>query len=391
MSVVDLFEFCCGRVVFGRGALSQVGATAKSYGTTALVVRSPFPSPHKLFGVLDAAGVSHVEFVISTEPTLDMVSRCLQVARDNHVLVLVGFGGGSAMDTAKAVSALLTNGGDLLDYLEVIGKGKPLTKPGMPCIAIPTTAGTGAEVTKNAVLCSPSHSVKVSLRSNALLPAVSVVDPELTVSMPPDVTAATGMDALTQCIEPFVCNKPNPITDALCREGIKRAARALEVVWREPTNMAAREDMCVASLIGGLALANAKLGAVHGFAGPLGGMLEHAAHGALCGCLLPHVVAANIDALEALPADDKVATTYIPRFKELAQLLTQNPTANIRDSIPWLRRLASTIRVPTLSQLGLSESSILAVLPKAVAASSMKGNPVVLPETVLAKILHAAM
>lgn len=199
------------------------------------------------------------------------------------------------------------------------------------------------------------------------------------------------MDALTQVIEPFVCNKPNPIVDALCREGIKRAARSLLIAYQNPTNLAAREDMCVTSVMGGMALANAKLGAVHGFAGPLGGMLEHAPHGALCGSLLPHVIEANIDALAALPPTDKIATTYISRYTELAVMLTGNPSASIRDSIQWLKDLCRNLAVPTLSQLGLQASAIPALIPKASNSSSMKGNTIVLPAETLVGIINKAL
>lgn len=171
----------------------------------------------------------------------------------------------------------------------MVGKGAPLRSPSLPVIALPTTAGTGSEVTRNAVLAVPEKRVKVSLRSPYLLPRLAVVDPELTCSMPPAVTAATGLDALTQCIEPFVCNAPNPLTDAICREGIRRAARSLRRAFEDGTDRAARYDLCAASLCGGLALANARLGAVHGLAGPLGGMFP-APHGAVCGRLLPGVV-----------------------------------------------------------------------------------------------------
>ena len=169
---------------------------------------------------------------------------------------------------------MLANGGELLDYVEIIGRGQALTKPSVPFIAIPTTAGTGSEVTRNAVLASPEHKVKVSLRSPLMLARVAVVDPELTYDLPPALTASTGLDALTQLIEPYVCSRANPMTDGLCVEGIRRAARSLRVAFGDGQNKSAREDMAVASLFGGLALANAGLGAVHGFAGPIGGMFS---------------------------------------------------------------------------------------------------------------------
>lgn len=190
----------------------------------------------------------------------------------------------------------MANGGDPLDYAEVIGHGRPLERRSLPLIAIPTTAGTGAEVTRNAVIGSPEHRVKVSLRSPLMLPEVAIVDPELTRDLPPALTASTGLDALTQLIEPLVSCRTNPLTDALCRSGIQRAARSLRRAVEHGEDLVAREDMSLASLFSGLALANAALGAVHGLTGPLGGMFE-ASHGALCASLLPAVMEANVRAL----------------------------------------------------------------------------------------------
>ena len=194
---------------------------------------------------------------------------------------------------------MLTNRGDVLEYLESVGPGKALTDRPAPFIAIPTTAGTGSEVTRNAVLTSPEHRAKVSLRSPLMLPTVALVDPELTYGLPPAVTAATGMDALAQLIEPFVCSRANPVTDSLCVEGMRRVARSLRKAFEGGPNEPARLDMAIASLFGGMALANAGLGAVHGLAGPIGGMFPGAAHGAVCAALLPHVVTANLIALRA--------------------------------------------------------------------------------------------
>ena len=230
---------------------------------------------------------------------------------------MIGLGGGSAIDAAKAIAALAANGGDPLDYLEVVGRGRSLTQPSLPCIAIPTTAGTGAEVTRNAVLASPEHGIKASLRSATMLPRLALVDPELTYSLPAAVTASTGLDALTQLIEPFTSSKANPLTDALCREGMMRAARSLRTAYEDGRDAAAREDMALASLFGGLALANAGLGVVHGFAGPVGGTF-HAPHGAVCAAFLPHVMAVNARALRTR----QPGSAALARYDEIARILT---------------------------------------------------------------------
>ncbi|MCX7013427.1 MAG: iron-containing alcohol dehydrogenase, partial [Candidatus Sumerlaeota bacterium] len=214
---------------------------------------------------LKRRGIESVAFSTAGEPTTAMVSAGADRARRAECDLAIGIGGGSALDAAKAIAALLTNGGDVMDYLEVIGRGLPIARPSAPCIAIPTTAGTGAEVTRNAVLGAPEHRVKVSMRGPHLLPRLAIVDPLLTHSAPPAVTASTGLDALTQLLEVFVSNQANPMTDGVCREGLARAGRSLRRAYENGSDAAARGDMALASLFGGLALANAKLGAVHGF------------------------------------------------------------------------------------------------------------------------------
>ena len=276
------FEFATAtRVIFGAGVLREVGPLGSEMGHRALVVMGrSVERAAPLLDVLTAEGMGLVTFSVVGEPTTEVAREGTEQARQAACDLVIGFGGGSALDTGKAIAALLTNGGDPLDYLEVIGKGRPLTQPCAPYIAIPTTAGTGAEVTRNAVLLSPEHRVKVSLRSPLMLPRLALVDPELTVSLPPETTATTGLDAMTQVMEPFVSNKANPLTDALCREGMRCAARSLRRAYEHGDDPVARADMALVSLFGGLALANAKLGAVHGFAGPLGGMFP-GPHGAI--------------------------------------------------------------------------------------------------------------
>jgi alcohol dehydrogenase class IV len=280
---------------------------------------------------------------------------------------------------------LLRNPGDILDYLEVVGRAQPLTAPSAPYLAVPTTAGTGSEVTRNAVLASPEHRVKVSLRSPWMLPAVALVDPELTYALPPDLTATTGLDALTQLIEPFVCARANPMTDAICREGMAKAAPALRRVHACPEDAAARADMCLASLFGGMALANAGLGAVHGFAGPLGGMYP-APHGAVCAALLPHVMAANCAALQR-----RGRTETLARYDEVARCLTGHPAARAADGIAWTRALVRELGIPALAAYGIRVEDSSEIVARAAQASSMKANPVPLELDELKDVLAAAI
>jgi alcohol dehydrogenase class IV len=323
---------------------------------------------------------------VSGEPTVDVARRGVQQARETGCNLVIGFGGGSTLDTAKAVAGLLTNSGDLFDYLEVIGKGQPLSRPAAPMIAIPTTAGTGSEVTRNAVLDSPEHRVKVSLRSPLMLPRLALVDPELTYGLPPAVTASTGLDALTQVTEPYVSIRANPLTDAICREGMGRAARSLRRAYEHGDDPAAREDMALASLFGGLALANAGLGAVHGFAGPLGGMF-HGPHGAICASLLPHVMAVNVHALRERAPEGEA----LRRYGEMARILTGNPGATAEDGIAWVKELCASLSVPSLATFGVTEADFPTVVEKGAVASSMKANPIKLTPDELKEILAGAL
>jgi alcohol dehydrogenase class IV len=382
------FEFAtAARIYFGEGALDGVGKLAASLGTRALIVTGRDPTRAALLqNRLDEAGVWCVTFAVFGEPTVDTANAAVAMAREHRCDCIIGFGGGSAIDTGKAVAALLAHDGEPLDYVELIGRGKPLTNPSLPYIAIPTTAGTGAEVTSNAVLASPEHRVKVSLRSPLMLPRAAVVDPAVTYDLPPDITARTGMDALTQVLEPFVSNKSSPITDALCREGLHRASRSLQAAFEDGQNKTAREDMALASLFGGLALANAKLGAVHGFAGPIGGMFD-APHGAICALLLPHVMRANIHALrEREPHGDALR-----RYDEIARTLTGDPHMRADDGAEWVSDLSSALQIRSLSAYGITSADLAEIVEKSANASSMQGNPIKLTSRELMSILEAAL
>jgi alcohol dehydrogenase class IV len=329
----------------------------------------------KLLSSLREAGVEGERFIFSGEPTVAGVCAAADRARAKQCDLTIGFGGGSVIDLAKAAATLMTNPGEPLDYLEVIGKGLPLKNRPAPCIAIPTTAGTGAEVTKNAVLASPEHKVKVSMRHPLMIPDIAIVDPECTLSMPPAITAATGLDALTQLLEAFICKKANPMTDGFCREGLPRAVRSLRRAFENGSDIKAREEMALASLFGGLALANAGLGAVHGFAGVIGGMFN-APHGIVCAALLPHVMKANLAAMEDLS-----------RLEEFARM-TGGTTPE--EGIIWLEQLCRDLMVPPLSALGITESDFPAIVEKMQPASSTKSNPVDLTGQELTAILVAA-
>jgi len=381
------FEFATAtQIIFGPGTFKQVGPLAREMGRKALVVASSTQRANSLLAALTANGVETSLFTGAGEPTIELVQQGTQQARIEKANLVIGFGGGSALDTAKAVAILLTNPGEPLDYLEVIGRGQVLSQPGVPCIAIPTTAGTGSEVTRNAVLGSPEHRVKVSLRSPHMLPRLAIVDPELTYSLPPAVTASTCLDALTQNLEPFVSNKANPLTDALTREGMRRAARSLRRAYEQGDDPAAREDMALASLFGGLALANAKLGVVHGFASVLGGMFP-APHGAVCAVLLPPVMAVNVQALQERQPDSE----FLRRYDEVAQILTGSPKAMAGDGVAWVQELGRALCIPGLGTYGLTPADFPTVIEKTTVASSTQGNPIKLTSAEMQEILNRAL
>ncbi|HET7459131.1 MAG TPA: iron-containing alcohol dehydrogenase [Gemmatimonadaceae bacterium] len=383
------FEFAApSRIVFGEGRLAEAGAIAAAFGRRALIVEgsSGARGGGRLRELLDAAGVAVAATLhVAGEPTTTLVEGGAAEARRARCDVVIALGGGSVIDAAKAVSALLTNAGALADYLEVVGRGRPLAEPAAPTVAIPTTAGTGAEVTRNAVLMVEDARVKVSLRSPLMLPRVALVDPELTYSLPPDVTARTGLDALAQCVEPFVTPAASPLSDAVAREGMRRAGGALRRAVRDG-DAESRRDMAVASLCGGLALANAKLGAIHGFAAPLGGMFP-VPHGTACARLLAPVVAANVRALRERAADSPA----LDRYDEAARTLTGDPSARADDLAPWLADLVRDLGVPALSSFGVAASDVPNVVAQAKRASSMQGNPVALTDDELSAALAAAL
>lgn len=385
---MERFEFAtAARIVFGAGTLRQAGSFAKALGSRALVVTGRNPERAAgLLSSLDNEGVEYTLYAVSGEPAIEAVCAGVQVARQAQCEVIIGFGGGSAVDAGKAIAALLTNPGDVFDYLEIIGRARPLLAQPTPCIAIPTTAGAGAEVTRNAVLASPGHRLKASLRSPFLLPRLALVDPELTYHLPPSITASTGLDALTQLIEPFVSVRANPFTDSICREGLGRVARSLRRAFHNGADAVAREDMMLAGLSGGLALANAALGAVHGFAAPIGGMFP-APHGAVCAALLPHVMDVNVRALRqrATGAD------ALRRFEEIARLLTGHPAATGEAGVQWVRELCRELQIPALHAYLMTKSDVPILCDKAAAASSMKGNPIVLRPDEMQEILERAL
>ncbi len=379
------FEFATAtRIIFGRGTSQQVAPSARQMGRRALMVTGKSrANSDRIEAELTAAGVSSCRFEFVGEPTVDIVSRGVDFARAEKCDVVISIGGGSVIDAGKAIAGLMTNPGEVLDYLDVVGKGQALRNPAAPFIAVPTTAGTGSEVTRNAVLAVPARKVKVSLRSPYLLPHLAVVDPDLTLGLPPAVTARTGLDALTQLIEAYVCIRANPITDGFCLQGIPLVARSLRQAFHHGDDAAARTDMSLAALLSGLALANAGLGVIHGFAAPIGGRFD-APHGAVCAAILPHGMEINLRALRSrVPQSDAL----LRRYQDVARILSSNPAATAEDGIAWVQEIVRELEIPPLNAYGIGEKDVPILATEASKASSMKGNPLALTPDELTEVL----
>ena len=376
------FEFATAtRIVFGEGTAATLPELARSFGARPLVVTGA--STERAAWLVSALEAE--TFSVSGEPTVELVRAGARRAPDAGCDVVIAMGGGSAIDAGKAIAAIATNGGEPLEFLEVVGNGRAIAAQPLPFIAVPTTAGTGSEVTRNAVLGSAEHGVKASLRSSMMLPRIALVDPELTYALPPAVTAYTGLDALTQLIEPYVSVRANPLVDAVCVEGMGRVARALERAYRDGSDEEARRDMALASLFGGLALANAGLGVVHGLAAPLGGQWK-APHGALCAALLPYGMVANVAALRARAPQHPA----LERYAMIARLLTGRNEASAEEGIAWVRALSAELNIPGLRAWGIAEADLPAVVEKAARASSMQANALPLTSEELLAVLTAA-
>ena len=374
------FDFStASRVVFGAGLFVQLEGFQRALGKRPLLVTGG--GGERLGEVAQRLGRKGVWVRVVSEPDFEGVRRGVSVARDAGCDCVVAIGGGSVIDAGKAMAMLLSNGGDPMDYAEIIGKGQLVRVASVPWIAVPTTAGAGAEVTRNAVLRSPEHQLKVSLRSALMLPSIVVVDPGLTLGLPPSVTAATGLDALSQVMEAFVSNRANEMTDALAREGLVRIGRSLRRAFEEGGDLGARTDLAFGALMGGMALTNAGLGAVHGFAAPIGGAFD-AAHGVVCAALLAPVMEMNVR---------RGARETRGRYEEVARRVTGRAGASVEDGIAWVRELTGVLGIPRLGSQGVGETDVARLVGQAAKASSMRGNPVELSPEDLEWILREAL
>ena len=393
---MDTFEFCTvGRIIFGRGSSARLAELTAEYGRSALVVTNAGEVGggglvDDLAGLLAAADLKHVFVRQRGEPQIADVDSALEEARRNECDVVIGLGGGSAIDIAKAVAGLLANGGAPIDYMEVIGQGRKITRPAAPWIAVPTTAGTGAEVTRNAVLACREKQFKASIRSPHLLARLVVVDPALGVGVRAEITARAGMDALCQLIESYTSSGARPVTDSLAMEGIWRAAAALPRAFADGSDLDAREDMAIAALLSGITLTNAGLGAVHGFAAPLGANFS-VPHGTVCAALLPHVMEANVRALLDLSDDHPALARYAAVGRVLAAQADLDDAEAVTAGIHRVAALVRELGIPPLGEFCVTEDRIAEMVALAAKSSSMRYNPVKLSDEALADILQKAL
>jgi alcohol dehydrogenase class IV len=368
---------------FGAGRVSEVPEALSGLGASRVLIVTGRTTSRAdtLRSALREAGMSSVVFGVAAEPSIERVRAAVTLLAEVGCDAVLGFGGGSALDVAKSVAVLATSGTDPIDHLEVIGAGRPIEQPGLPCVAVPTTAGTGSEVTRNSVLSGGG--VKASLRSPLMLPRVALVDPDLLAGVPKTTIAASGMDALSQLIEPLLSRRANPFTDALARDGIRRSARSLHRAYREGMeDPGVREDLALASLFGGMCLANSGLGAVHGLAAAAGARLS-APHGAVCAAVLAATMDVDLRALRGRAPDHPA----LDRISEVATLLTGQPDAPPEDAIAWLRRLTAALSIPGLASYGLDQNEIAPVVMAAQKASSMRGNPIDLSDEEVGEIV----
>jgi alcohol dehydrogenase class IV len=385
------YEFATAqRIIVGPGSSAELADSARAIGGRALLALGSGMAARggpaaSLAARLAELGLIAASYAVAGEPQIIDIEEGARLARAAGCDLVIGIGGGSVLDTAKAIAALAVNDGGALDYMEVVGAGRQLKRAALPIIAVPTTAGTGSEVTRNAVIAAPQQRAKASIRHASLLPRLALIDSLLTHDLPPQLTAGSGLDALTQLIEPYVSRRAQPIADGLCMEGLARVSWALRRAYHTPDDAAAREAMSSASLFGGMALANAGLGAVHGIAAPLGGAYP-APHGAVCAALLPHVTAINIQALRRRDS----AGPALARYARVAVALL-GPSAALDDLVPALRELVTELRIPQLATYGLTAAGIAELAAASAKASSTRANPIDLEQGELEEAIYAAL
>jgi alcohol dehydrogenase len=381
------------RIEFGAGCISKIPLIASTYGKQLLLVlgdKSFLHSPNSawLFDELKVQGCRWHIVQVKAEPSPDFVDAAVAEWGEAGIDAVVGIGGGSVLDAAKAIAGLLRSGNSVMDHLEGVGPEKPYVGPATPFIAVPTTAGTGSEATKNAVLSRLGpEGFKKSFRDERLMAEVAIVDPDLLATCPPDLIAANGMDAVTQLLESYVSLRANPITDALALTGL-RAARNGLLAWYEGSEFAevGRERMALASLLSGVCLAQTGLGSVHGLAQPLGSLFP-IAHGVVCGTLVGAATTVNIEVMQGRDSSNPV----LAKYAEVGRLFCGDSKVGSSTALAKLTETLNcwteVMRLPRLSALGVSEPDFVDIIANC-RGSSMKTNPVLLTDLEVERILR---
>lgn len=383
------------RIVFGSGVLAQLPAHIAEYGRKALLLtgaRSFTQSAQwaSLRTALDKAGVAYEQVQISGEPSPQRVDEVVAAQHAQGVELVVAIGGGSVLDAGKAIAGLLPSGDSVLDYLEDVGKGLTYTGPALPFIAVPTSAGTGSEATKNAVLSVQGEGgYKKSFRHDSLVARLALIDPNLLRSCPPELMAAQGMDAITQLLESYVSVRANPFTDALAWSGLQAAAGGFFAALEGGESEAAgqgRAAMAYAALLSGITLAQVGLGSVHGLAQPLGSLFA-IPHGVACGTTLAAATAVNIRALQERAPDSPALHKYAQVGRLLATDTCLGDELAVGRLLEVLAQWTERLSLPRLSRFGISEADLPAIVANS-RGNSMKTNPVVLSDEEVAEIVR---
>ncbi|MDA0147441.1 iron-containing alcohol dehydrogenase [Vibrio sp. LaRot3] len=378
-----MFQFMTStRIIFGEGALQSSLSVLNQFGYSVLLVTGQNTSrASPLINYLKQQNMRYQHVAISGEPNITMVEETALSGRKFKPDMVVAIGGGSVIDMGKALAAIIPNQGDVYDYVEVVGRNVPLKTKPIPFIAIPTTASTGSEVTRNAVLRSGQDQVKVSLRSPDMLADVAIVDPTLTYGTDSYTSGRGAMDAFTHLMEAYVCGDPNPLTDMVCEEGLRRLSSAILAGCLQD-DFKARSDLSFAAMLGGMAITNAKLGAAHGLASALGGKLA-APHSVITARLAPYVMQENIRA-----AQDAGRADVLARYQKVAQILTGRTNACRTDSILWVNMMLDKLGLPKLNSFGVCSTSFDDVANDALKSVAIKGNPLPLTQERLTYILQ---
>ncbi|MBZ4647093.1 MAG: hypothetical protein PWR27_120 [Petroclostridium sp.] len=389
--VIKSFAFASTpKILFGAGMFEKLDEITLKYGNKVLIVTGGSSLRRtgkfdELLNRLKERSIQTFSISVKGEPSPELVDEAVDKYRKEHVDVVVAIGGGSVLDAGKAISAMLPQSDSVMEYLEGVGSEKKHNGIKVPFVAVPTTAGTGSEATKNAVLSKiGENGFKSSLRHDNFVPDVAMLDPALAISCPPSVTAASGLDAFTQLLEAYVSTEASPMTDALAFNGLEYVKENLvPACTTDMENVSVRGGMAYASLMSGIVLANAGLGVVHGLAGPIGGYFD-IPHGVVCGTLIGEAVKMNIHLLRQA---GEVGNKYLEKYAKVGAMLSDLDEKDVdrccNQLVQKIEEWIKLLKIPRLSEYGISKND----LDKIVEKSGNKNNPVKLGKEHIKQLL----